>query len=306
MADENNNVIAFTPRPKSDTGSGPATAVAERPKAPAHQKPAAQAKAAAKPAAKPAKAAAPKHSAAKPTKREASKDGVRTVRANDKIDLRSGSAHKPVATHKPAAPKASEKSADSKQHKLHVPHFLKKDDDSSKEAPSVRSEAVEEREEAESGAEKSKKPGFLLPEFKIPEIHIEPPTPEQLRKMGIVAAIVLVVLGFLYVPARSLYVARRDEAVLTARLETLEDENADLQHSIETLQTREGIEDEARRRGYIVNGETSVNVQGLEGAEGEQQGVDIATLTANGAVEEGDLPWYVVLGDFVFQYQPTF
>ena len=51
---------------------------------------------------------------------------------------------------------------------------------------------------------------------------------------------------------------------------------------------------------------TSVNVQGLEGAEGEQQGVDIATLTANGAVEEGDLPWYIVLGDFVFQYQPTF
>lgn len=301
MADENNNVIAFTPRPKSDTGSGSATAVAERPKAPAHQKPAAKAK----PAAKPATAVA-KHAATKPTKREASKDSVRTVRANDKIDLRSGSANKPVAAHKPAASKDSAKPAVSKQHRLHVPHFLKKDDDSGKEATSVRSEAAEAREEAESGDEKSKKPGFLLPEFKIPEIHIEPPTPEQLRKMGIVAAIVLVVLGFLYVPARSLYVARRDEAVLTARLETLEDENADLQHSIETLQTREGIEDEARRRGYIVNGETSVNVQGLEGAEGEQQGVDIATLTANGAVEEGDLPWYIVLGDFVFQYQPTF
>ena len=321
MADEHNNVIAFKPRPKPRTGSGSATAVAERPKATATT-----------PAPLPKHAAPkvitggkpePKHAAAKPTKREHDSAEVRTVRANDKIQLRGPNSSKPapkpadearpetklgkakVEAHdlheKHETPEANEKHA-----APHLPHFLhiKKGDEPQQAKAEVH--ARPNTHPKADSEEKSDKKGIHLPEFTLPEIHIEPPTPEQLRKMGIVALIVAVVIGFLYVPARSLYVARRDEAVLTMRLEQLESENAELQHSIETLQTHEGIEDEARRRGYVIYGETPVVVQGLEGAEGEQQADDIAMLTANGSVEEENLPWYIVLGDFIFQYSPTF
>ena len=62
------------------------------------------------------------------------------------------------------------------------------------------------------------------------------------------------------------------------------------QQDIDRLQTREGIEDEARKRGYVSEGETGVIAEGLpEDQEAEEA--------------PAELPWYLAVGDFVFQYK---
>ena len=123
---------------------------------------------------------------------------------------------------------------------------------------------------------------------------------EQRRRIAIVAAVVVIVMGSLYVPMRDYYTAVRDEQVLSERLDQVSNENADLQDSIDALQTREGIEDEARRRGYVESGETAVSVEGLSDTSEE----DTVALTGETDVAN-DEPWYIRLGDLFFGYDPS-
>ena len=55
--------------------------------------------------------------------------------------------------------------------------------------------------------------------------------------------------------------------------------------------SEEGIKDEARRHGYVEEGETRIVV---EGAEEEGSQTDDA--------QDDEVPWYLRVGDFVFQY----
>jgi cell division protein FtsB len=123
---------------------------------------------------------------------------------------------------------------------------------------------------------------------------------EQRRRIAIVAAVVVIVMVSLYVPMRDYYTAVRDEQVLSERLDQVSNENADLQDSIDALQTREGIEDEARRRGYVESGETAVSVEGLSDSSEE----DAVALTGETDVSD-DEPWYIRLGDLFFGYDPS-
>ena len=68
----------------------------------------------------------------------------------------------------------------------------------------------------------------------------------------IVVGVVVVVLGALYSPAKALYGARRTNAVLAQRLDAATSSAQTLQSEVDSLMTREGIEDEARRRGYVL------------------------------------------------------
>jgi cell division protein FtsB len=123
---------------------------------------------------------------------------------------------------------------------------------------------------------------------------------EQRRRIAIVAAVVVIVMVSLYAPMRDYYTAVRDEQVLSEQLDQVSSENADLQDSISALQTREGIEDEARRRGYVESGETAVSVEGLSDTSEE----DAVALTGETDVAD-DEPWYIRLGDLFFGYDPS-
>lgn len=117
----------------------------------------------------------------------------------------------------------------------------------------------------------------------------------------ILGGIVLVVVA-LYSPLRSWYSAQRDAELYTKQLQTLKNDNAALQENVTRLQSKEGIEDEARKRGYVVQGETSVTINGMK--DGGEAKADASKNSLDGVAT--DDPWYIKVLDVVFFYQaPT-
>lgn len=106
----------------------------------------------------------------------------------------------------------------------------------------------------------------------------------------VIGGLLLIVLA-LYGPAKSYYIAWRTGQGLQSQLEALNTSNEEYNDDITALQTREGIEDEARKRGYVSEGETKVVVDGL-------------TEEDDAVVEEvvEEKPWYIQLGDTFFHY----
>ena len=74
-------------------------------------------------------------------------------------------------------------------------------------------------------------------------------------------------LLFLYGPVREYYVSWRVGQIYSAELAELNEDNEELKSEVNRLQSREGIEDEARKRGYVSKGETAVTVEGLDESE---------------------------------------
>lgn len=105
--------------------------------------------------------------------------------------------------------------------------------------------------------------------------------------LAVVALVVLV----LYRPAQSLYRAQRDQQVLQERLEQTAQDSAAYQDRIDALHSDPNVQEEvAREQGYVGPGEVGVDVEGLPAEQQE-------------APQPKERPWYVVLGDFVFQYR---
>jgi len=123
------------------------------------------------------------------------------------------------------------------------------------------------------------------------------PDPERRRRILTALAVAAVVIVMLYRPARDYYVAWRTGYLLNIRNEVLAEENQELSSDVERLMTHEGIEDEARKRGWVMPGETSVRVEGLE--EPQDEGMSGTSSTAEG---EEDLPWFIRVGDVIFFY----
>lgn len=111
----------------------------------------------------------------------------------------------------------------------------------------------------------------------------------------LIAALVLGVLMAMYGPVQTYYRAWRAGQDLQAQLDELNVSNEQYKDDIQALQTREGIEDEARRRGYVTNGETKVVVDGLN------DGSDDSSQSSDGD-QQAQKPWYIELGDKVFHY----
>ena len=116
----------------------------------------------------------------------------------------------------------------------------------------------------------------------------------------VLAAFVVLLLAAVAIagPLRDYYHAWRDEGVLKVEYEVLSTINEGLSTDVERLNTLEGIEDEARRRGYVYPDEEALVVEGLdETTPTEQEQIDRAVAE----YEEG-LPWYVPLLDDLLGY----
>lgn len=108
---------------------------------------------------------------------------------------------------------------------------------------------------------------------------------------------IAVVISVLYAPVRQLYVAHRAHDALSAQLDSVNATNSSLQGEVDSLMTREGIEDEARRLGYVYKGETAVDMAGVDD-HSDPKGASGA------ATEDARLPWYTSALDYIFNYQP--
>nr|WP_314639294.1 septum formation initiator family protein [uncultured Olsenella sp.] len=117
------------------------------------------------------------------------------------------------------------------------------------------------------------------------------------HKVALVVLVVLVVVAAsLYGPVKGYYAARRSGEDLQRRYDELSEKNDSLQGDLKSLTSKEGIEDEARKRGYVQEGETSVTVEGLD-SQGKAD--------PSAPVEYQDTrAWPTKALDFVFGYDP--
>lgn len=112
------------------------------------------------------------------------------------------------------------------------------------------------------------------------------------HKLLCIAVGVLVAAALLlYGPVATYYRAWRAGLDLQAQYDALAQSNDQIQQQNDALLTREGIEEEARRRGYVGAGETGVVVEGLP---------DDSASSSDATPE---YPWYVGVGDVVFGYE---
>ena len=83
------------------------------------------------------------------------------------------------------------------------------------------------------------------------------------KLLCIVVGVLVAAAVLLYGPAATYYRAWRAGLDLQAQYDALAQSNDQIQQQNDALLTREGIEEEARRRGYVGAGETGVVVEGL-------------------------------------------
>lgn len=120
----------------------------------------------------------------------------------------------------------------------------------------------------------------------------------------IIVAVFVVAAFALYSPAKALYSARRTNAILAERLDATTSSADQLQGEVDSLMTREGIEDEARRRGYVSEGDTAVDMSGVDDSGGASADESV-TDGASSSSDSDDVPWYVSALDFFFGYDPS-
>lgn len=141
--------------------------------------------------------------------------------------------------------------------------------------------------------------GDLLSRFRLPAVRMPsleaPSVPIWVFAILALAIAVVIVIG----PARNYYFAWRESGILQAEYRALVAQNDELNHEIERLQTLEGIEDEARSRGYVLPNEEALVVKGLD----EGQVADPALVQAAVEEHENSLPWYVAIMDAMFGFK---
>lgn len=123
------------------------------------------------------------------------------------------------------------------------------------------------------------------------------------RVACIVVVVIVALVVALYPPAKALYGANRTNAVLAERLDAATSSATQLQGEVDSLMTREGIEDEARRRGYVGEGETAVDVDGV--ADSGSATTDESVTGGSSQTTDAQEPWYVSALDFFFGYDPS-
>lgn len=141
----------------------------------------------------------------------------------------------------------------------------------------------------------------LLDRFHMPELHVPSLSITSIPLPLVIAVALAILIAVVAGPARTYYVAWRESGVLQAEYAALVTQNGELNHEIERLQTLEGIEDEARNRGYVYPNEEALVVEDLE----PKQVADPTLVDAAIEEHEKSLPWYVGLLDILFGYQRT-
>ena len=148
-------------------------------------------------------------------------------------------------------------------------------------------------------ADAPRKEGGLFGRIRLPELHMPSFSVSAIPIPVVVAIAFVILLVVVAGPARTYYVAWRESGVLQAEYAALAAQNEELNHEIERLQTREGIEDEARNRGYVYPNEEALVVEGLE----PKQVADPTLVDAAIEEHEKNLPWYVGILDMIFGYK---
>lgn len=114
----------------------------------------------------------------------------------------------------------------------------------------------------------------------------------------------LIALVALYGPTRDYYVARRTGEVLQLKYDRILSKNEALASDVNRLQTREGIEEEARRLGYTSKGTDAADSGEHDDAS---TGQDVPSQTADPSAPmtyPDGRSWYVQALDLVFCYDP--
>lgn len=122
------------------------------------------------------------------------------------------------------------------------------------------------------------------------------------RALSIALVAIVVLALMLYPPIKALYGASRTNALLSTQLSSVTATNDTLQGEVDNLMTREGIEDEARRRGYVTEGDTPVDMSGVEDSGGASSD---STVSTDESASTASDPWYVSALDFIFGYNPA-
>lgn len=117
--------------------------------------------------------------------------------------------------------------------------------------------------------------------------------------VALFAAATLVICGvILYGPVRTYYAAWRDACRLEIAYDAVKDQNSELNHEISRLQSREGIEDEARRRGFVHPNEEALVTDVPPATDTTDPEVVNQKLVAF----EEQQPWYIHVIDSVLGY----
>lgn len=124
----------------------------------------------------------------------------------------------------------------------------------------------------------------------------------RLRVPLAIMGICLVALAILYPPACDYYRARRNGEVYQAQLDAFNGLNEEEKARIRSLNTEQGIEDEARLHGYVRQGEQAVTVSGLPEEQDAGQAAPIPDDIKAEVLARTD-PWYVQALDVLFGYK---
>ncbi len=111
-------------------------------------------------------------------------------------------------------------------------------------------------------------------------------------KLVVFLGVVIFLLVGLYPPIRGYYHAVREHDELLLNQQKLEEDKKRLESEVNSLQTKEGIEEKAREQGYVSEGEESARVVGLDKKKDDN------------TAQHPEYPWYIKVGDFVFGFSP--
>lgn len=102
----------------------------------------------------------------------------------------------------------------------------------------------------------------------------------------------------LYGPLCTYYAAWRDACRLEVSYETVKSQNDELNHEVDRLQSLEGIEDEARRRGFVHRDEEPL----VTDVEVQDDSTDPGKVNEELAAYEEQQPWYIHTLDSLLGY----
>lgn len=157
-----------------------------------------------------------------------------------------------------------------------------RDGEGREERPSAGERVAAARERAASGAQSARERATSAREWAVSH-----------RRLWIVLAVVVAVVAALYGPAQRYYVSMRTTQDLQVKYAALKSQNKDLQSDVDTLMSKEGIEDQARKNGYVYPGEKGVEVKGLK-----EDGKDPSAAITY----KDDRAWYTKVLDVLFGY----
>lgn len=125
------------------------------------------------------------------------------------------------------------------------------------------------------------------------------------------ALIILVIIGafayFIYQPFCLWYGALRDNQIYQEQLTRYNESNSEMQDRADYLNTDEGQVEEARKHGYVEQGESVATVEGLPGDENTDTTSEESRIPkeiSQAVLDEPD-PFYVQILDFLFMYNKS-